>query len=137
MVPGFASADRMTYSDVDRRVHYAGGVKARQGTDRIEADSVEVFLMKETNEVERMNAEGNVVLTQPGRRGTGDKLAYTGADGRAILEGKTARVEDNEKGVTTGSQLTFYSRDDKVFVDNRLGTGRVRSVHRLGKGKTK
>jgi lipopolysaccharide transport protein LptA len=137
MVPGFASAERMTYSDADRRVHYVGGVKARQGSDRIEADSVEVFLMKETNEVERLTAEGNVVLNQPGRRGTGDKLAYTGADGRAILEGKTARVEDEEKGVTMGAQLTFYSRDDKVFVDNRQGTGRVRSVHRLGKGKAK
>ncbi len=137
MVPGFASAERMTYSDADRRVHYVGGVRARQGSDRIEADSVEVFLMKETKEVERLTAEGNVVLNQPGRRGTGDKLVYTGADGRAILEGKTARVEDDEKGVTMGAQLTFYSRDDKVFVDNRQGTGRVRSVHRLGKGKAK
>src|SRR6185295_9208814 len=104
MVPGFASSERMTYSDVDRRVHYVGGVKARQGTDRIEADSVEVFLMKETNEVDRMTADGNVVLNQPGRRGTGDKLSYTAADGRAILEGKTARVDDDEKGVTMGSQ---------------------------------
>jgi len=98
---------------------------------------VEVFLMKETNEVERLRADGNVVLNQPGRRGTGDKLAYTSADGRAILSGKAARVEDDEKGITMGAQLTFYSRDDKVFVDNRQGTGRVRSVHRLGKGKAK
>src|SRR6185503_13914463 len=137
LVPAFAASERMTYSDVDRRVHYVGGVKARQGTDRIEADSVEVFLMKETNEVDRLNADGNVVLNQPGRRGTGDKLAYTSADGRAILSGKAARVEDDEKGITMGAQLTFYSRDDKVFVDNRQGTGRVRSVHRLGKGKAK
>ena len=93
--------------------------------------------MKETNEVERLRADGNVVLNQPGRRGTGDKLSYTGADGKAVLEGKAARVEDDEKGITMGAQLTFYSRDDKVFVDNRQGTGRVRSVHRLGKGKAK
>jgi lipopolysaccharide transport protein LptA len=137
LVPAFASAEHMNYSDADRRVHYIGGVKARQGSDRIDADSVEVFLMKETNEVERLTADGNVVLNQPGRRGTGDNLVYTGADGRAILKGKTARVEDDEKGVTMGAQLTFYSRDDKVFVDNQHGTGRVRSVHRLGKGKAK
>ena len=31
-VPGFASADRMTYSDTERLVHYDGSVKARQGT---------------------------------------------------------------------------------------------------------
>jgi lipopolysaccharide export system protein LptA len=137
VVPGFATSDRMTYSDTERRVHYSGSVKARQGSDRIEAESIEVFLMKETNEVERMTADGNVVMNQPGRRGTGDKLVYTSSDGKGVLEGKLARVEDDEKGITMGSQLTFYSLDDKVFVDNRQGTGRVRSVHKLKKGKEK
>jgi LPS export ABC transporter protein LptC/lipopolysaccharide transport protein LptA len=132
-VPGFASAERMTYSDADRLIHYDGNVKARQGTDRIEASIVDVYLQKETNDVDRMMADGNVTLTQPGRRGTGDKLNYTSADGRAVLSGKAARVDDNEKGSTMGAQLTFYSRDDKVFVDNQQGTGRVRSTHRLKK----
>lgn len=132
-VPGFASSEKMTYSDADRLIHYDGSVKARQGTDRIEASSIDVYLQKETNEVDRMMAEGSVVLTQPGRRGAGDKLAYTSADGRAVLSGKTARVDDSEKGATMGAQLTFYSRDDKIFVDNQQGTGRVRSTHRLKK----
>jgi lipopolysaccharide export system protein LptA len=131
VVPGFATADRMTYSDADRIVHYDGSVKARQGTDNIEAAVVDVQLMKESNEVERMTAEGNVALAQPGRRGTGDKLLYTSEDGRAVLTGKNARVEDAEKGTTMGTQLTFYSRDDKVVVDNQQGTGRVKSTHRL------
>ena len=80
-------------------------------------------------------AEGNVVLTQPGRRGVGDKFAFTAEDGRAVLTGKSARIDDQERGTTMGSQLTFYSRDDKVFVDNQQGTGRVRSTHRLTKNK--
>lgn len=132
-VPGFASAERMTYSDTDRLIHYYGNVKARQGTDRIEASSIDVYLQKEANEVDHMMAEGGVVLMQPGRRGAGDKLTYTSADGRAVLSGKIARVDDNEKGSTMGAQLTFYSRDDKIFVDNQQGTGRVRSTHRLKK----
>jgi lipopolysaccharide export system protein LptA len=135
VVPGFATADKMIYSDTERLVHYEGGVKARQGTDNIEAAVVDVHLMQETNEVEKMIAEGNVVLTQPGRRGTGDKAIYTSEDGRAILVGKNARVEDVEKGTTTGGQLTFYSRDDKVVVENTQGTGRVKTTHRLTKNK--
>ena len=134
-VPGFATADRMTYSDTERLVHYDGSVKARQGTEQIEAAAVDVYLMKESNEVERMTAAGNVALAQPGRRGTGDRLVYTSADGRAVLTGKNARIEDAEKGSTIGSELTFYSRDDKVVVDNQQGTGRVRSTHRLTKSK--
>jgi LPS export ABC transporter protein LptC/lipopolysaccharide transport protein LptA len=135
VVPGFATADRMTYSDTERKIRYEGGVKSRQGTDRLEASSVDVFLMQETNEVDHLNADGNVVLTQPGRRGVGDKLAYTSDDGRAVLTGKSARVDDVEKGATMGSQLTFYSRDDRISVENQQGTGRVRSTHRLTKSK--
>jgi len=134
-VPGFATAERMNYSDIDRLVHYEGNVKARQGADRIEASKVDVYLQKETNEVDHMKAEGNVVLTQPGRRGTGDHLAYTSSDDRAILTGKTARVEDAEKGSTMGTQLTFYRRDDRISVENQQGAGRVKSTHRLTKSK--
>ena len=135
VVPGFATAERMNYSDTERKIRYEGAVKAKQGTDRIEAASVDVYLMKEANEVDRLNADGNVVLTQPGRRGVGDKLAYTSEDGRAVLTGRSARVDDVEKGATMGSQLTFYSRDDRISVENQQGTGRVRSTHRLTKSK--
>lgn len=133
VVPGFATADRMTYSDTDRLVHYDGQVKARQGTDRLEASSVDVYLKKESNEVDHLVAEGSVVMTQPGRRASGDHLSYTAEDGRAVLTGKSARVDDVDKGATMGSQLTFYSRDDKITVDNQQSTGRVRSTHRLTK----
>jgi lipopolysaccharide transport protein LptA len=135
VIPGFATAERMTYSDTDRKIHYEGGVKARQGADRIDASAVDVYLKQETSEVDHLNADGNVVLTQPGRRGVGDKLAYTSEDGRAVLTGKSARVDDVEKGATMGSQLTFYSRDDRISVENQQGTGRVRSTHRLTKSK--
>ncbi|HKQ08287.1 MAG TPA: LPS export ABC transporter periplasmic protein LptC [Blastocatellia bacterium] len=134
-VPGFATAERMNYSDTERLVHYEGNVHARQGADRIDAAKVDVYLQKETNEVDRMLADGNVTLTQPARRGTGDHLVYTASDGRAVLSGKNARVDDAEQGSTMGTELTFYSRDDRIQVENRQGTGRVRSTHRLTKSK--
>ena len=125
----------MNYSDTERLVHYEGNVHARQGTDRIDAAKVDVYLQKETNEVDHMMADGNVILTQPARRGTGDHLVYTASDGRAVLTGKNARVVDAEQGSTMGTELTFYSRDDRIQVENRQGTGRVRSTHRLTKSK--
>ncbi len=78
--------------------------------------------MAESNEVDRLFAEGKVVLVQPGRRGTGDRLAYTGSDGKSVLSGKTARVDDAEQGSTMGTQLTFNSRDDKISVENQQGS---------------
>jgi lipopolysaccharide export system protein LptA len=133
--PAFAWADRMTYSDAERLVHYDGSVRARHGADYIEGDSVDVFLEQETNEVNRIKAVGNVLLVQPGRRGTGDNFHYTADDGRAVLTGRNARVEDKEKGSTMGTQLTFYSRDDKIIVENQQGIGRVRTTHRMAKNR--
>ncbi|HJZ69596.1 MAG TPA: LPS export ABC transporter periplasmic protein LptC, partial [Blastocatellia bacterium] len=52
IVPGFATAEKMTYSDIERKVHYEGEVKARQGTDRIDASVVDVYLKQETNEID-------------------------------------------------------------------------------------
>jgi lipopolysaccharide transport protein LptA/LPS export ABC transporter protein LptC len=131
IVPAFATAQRMTYSDAERLVHYEGDVKARQGEDRLDADRVDVYLEEESSEVDHMFAEGSVVLTQPGRRGTGDSFSYRSEDGRSVLVGNYARIDDREQGTSTGAQLTFYVRDDRLTVDNQHGTGRVRSTHRL------
>lgn len=133
--PGFATADRMTYSDIDRLVHYDGNVKSRQGTDKLDAEEIDVHLQKETNEVDKLIAVGKVVMEQPGRRGNGDRLVYTSSDGRGVLTGKSARIDDSEQGIVMGAELTFYSRDDRILVQNREGTGRVRSTHRLERNK--
>jgi lipopolysaccharide export system protein LptA len=91
VVPVFATADRMSYQDTDRLLHYEGHVDVKQGTDRVTSEVCDVFLMKESGEVERSLAQRNVVLTQPGRRGTGDWAQYTAADDTFVLK-ETLRV---------------------------------------------
>ena len=131
MVPCFVNANKMTYSDGERMIRYEIGVKALQVDDRIEASTIEVYLEKESSGVNKMIADGDVVMTQPGRKAVGDHLVYTAADENAVLTGKNARVDDKEKGTIMGSQLTFNKRDDKISVENQRGAGRVRSTHRL------
>ncbi|HEY0321656.1 MAG TPA: LPS export ABC transporter periplasmic protein LptC [Pyrinomonadaceae bacterium] len=136
VVPVFATSDRMWYSDADRIVHYEGNVDVKQGTDRITSGVTDVYLLKETNEVEKSVAQRNVVLTQPGRRGTGDWAQYTAADETVVLKGVPARVEDTENGSTEGGRLTVYLRESKVVADTTNGTqstGRVRSKHPIKK----
>jgi len=136
VVPVFASADAMYYSDADRVIHYEGDVDIRQGTDRITSGVADVFLSKETNEMEKTIAQRNIVLTQPGKKGTGDWVQYTTADEIAILKGNPARIEDSEKGNTEGGRLTLSIRDNKVTADDTRGPlspGRVRSTHKIRK----
>ena len=108
----------------------------KQGTDRVNSGVADVYLSKESNEVDKTIAQGNVVLTQPGKRGTGNWLQYTAADDVAVLKGNPARVEDVEQGSTEGARLTVYMRENRVVADDSRGsqsTGRVRSVHRIKK----
>nr|MDQ2938150.1 hypothetical protein [Acidobacteriota bacterium] len=135
-VPVFASADSMSYSDPNRTLHYEGNVDIRQASDRIISDVADVYLYKDSSEVEKTIAQRNVVLTQPNRKGIGDWIQYTSADEVAVLKGNPARVEDLEKGSTEGGRLTVNMRDGRVTADDVRGPqspGRVRSIHKVKK----
>lgn len=137
VIPVFATGDRMSYSDVERLLRFNGNADIRQGTDRITSNVAEVYLLKEANEVEKTIAEQNVVVMQPGRRGTGDWGQYTAADESLVLKGEPARVEDAAQGTTESRRLTVLMRESKVVSDdsteNQQSTGRVHSTHRVRK----
>ena len=138
VVPVFATAEFMRYSDPDRLLHYETNVDIKQGTDRMTSEVADVYLQKDTNEVERTVAQRNVVLTQPNKRGTGDWCQYTAADEIAILKGDPAHVEDAEQGSTEGNRVTIYRRENRAVADDTRGPdspGRVRSTHKVNNKK--
>jgi lipopolysaccharide export system protein LptA len=136
VIPVFATANSMFYSDATRVLHYEDNVDIRQGTDRITSGVADVYMTGQTNDVEKTVAQKNVVLTQPNRKGTGDWIEYTTADEVAVLKGDPARVEDAEKGSTEGARLTVNIREGRVVADDTRGAlspGRVRSTHKVNK----
>ncbi|HSP61429.1 MAG TPA: LPS export ABC transporter periplasmic protein LptC [Pyrinomonadaceae bacterium] len=138
VVPVFATAEFMRYSDPDRLLHYETNVDIKQGTDRMTSEVADVYLQKDGNEVERTVAQRNVVLTQPNKRGTGDWCQYTTADEIAILKGNPAHVEDAEQGSTEGNRVTIYRRENRAVADDSRGAespGRVRSTHKVNNNK--
>jgi lipopolysaccharide export system protein LptA len=133
-LPVFASAESMFYSEANRLLHYETNVDIRTATDRVTSGVADVYLSRETSEVEKTIAQGNVVLTQPNRKGVGDWMQYTTTDEVAVLKGNPARVEDSEKGSTEGGRLTVYMREGRVIADDVRGPqspGRVRSTHKV------
>ena len=132
-VPTSASAGSMTYQRDTRLLQYRTAVDIRQGTDRITAGSADVFL-DEKNELARTVAEGDVVITQPGRRATASWAQYNAADEVAILKGKPATVSDAENGSSQNAEITFYMRDRRVVTQGRseqTPAGRSRSVYKV------
>jgi len=136
VVPVFATAEYMRYSDPDRLLHYETNVDIKQGTDRMTAGIADVYLQKDTNEVDHTICQHNVVIVQPNRRGTGEWCQYTTADEIAVLTGNPAHVEDAEQGTTDGNRVTMYRRENRVTVDDTRGSqspGRVHSTHKITK----
>ena len=67
--------------------------------------------------LDRIVAQGKVVVTQPSRRATGDQLIYTAADEKFVLTGGPPSIFDAERGKITGVSLTLFRRDDRVLVE--------------------
>jgi lipopolysaccharide transport protein LptA len=131
VVPVFATADQMNYFDRPRHVRYTGRVKLKQGTDQIDAATAEAVLDDEYK-LTSFTARQNVVLTQPARRGTGDRLDYTAATDTAVLTGNLAYLEDRERDIVTkGATLTLHLRDARIAASDESGTKRVRTTHRI------
>lgn len=95
----------------------------------------EVYL-NAANEVNKSILQNAVVITQPGRKATGDWAQYTAADEVFILRGNPAYVEDAERGNSSGKQVAVYLRENRI--EGQGGTkanspGRVRSSHKITK----
>jgi lipopolysaccharide export system protein LptA len=128
--PVAITSKRLTYTDDEHRAHFEGGVVAKSSGVTIAADHVDAYMfprnkaadnqsLKGQGQLDRIVAEGNVIIEQPNRRAEGDKLVYTAAEDKFLLTGISPSIFDAEHGKITGNSLTFYKRDDRVLVEGR------------------
>ena len=131
VTPVTVTAPRLTYTDTDRKIVLDGGGVTVNGGDAVMTGrSMDVFLKPRSSspnapdagvpgQVDHIEARGNIVVVQPNRRATGDKLEYTAADDKFVLTGGPPSIFDAEHGKITGDSLTFFRRDDRVLVEGR------------------
>ena len=121
---------RLNYADAERRIVLDGGVTAKGSDATLTGQQMTVFLLPRSQspaaagpgtpgQVERIVAEGKVVITQPTRHATGDRLVYTAAEDKFVLTGGPPSIFDAERGKITGDSLTFFRHDDRVLVEGR------------------
>lgn len=135
--PVFATAQAMDYDRDTRVIRYRGDVDIRQGTDRITGQSADISL-DDKRRLSKMTAGTSVVLTQPGRKATGDWMQYTADNEVAILRGEPATVADTQSGSSRGTEITVYMREKRVSGTGktRKGTGgRMRTVYEVKPGQ--
>ena len=127
--PVHVTSNHLVYRDLEREAFYQGAVVARGADMTLTSNEMEVFFAPASQSVnrpagagtpaklEKIIASGSVVVTQPTRHATGDKLTYTAEDDRFILTGGPPSIFDAERGTITGVSLTLFRRDDRVIVD--------------------
>jgi len=156
----------LTYSDEARKAEFTGGIEVESRDGSMRGQQLVVYLepaqtggagkassnsgksegVKTTatggsvftgGSVERMVASGRIEMEQPGRRATGEQVAYTASDGMYVLTGTAAvlpKVVDDQRGTITGTSLRFHSGDGNVVVSNEGNSGagqRVRTETRV------
>ena len=147
-VPVNVTSARLTYAGSDNQAHFTGGVTVRSADASMTADHVDVILRSPATgrqlsgqtgkpaepastgpaQVERIIAQGNVTIVQPGRKAQGQKLVYLAAEQSFTLTGGPPSIFDAERGQITGNSLTFYTQGDKVLVENPANGGVTKTV---------
>jgi lipopolysaccharide export system protein LptA len=132
--PVTVRADYLEYFDEGSKASYRGHVKLQTETASMEGDKMDVYFSRlgtnQEAEVERAMAEGHVVVTQPGRRATGEHGEYFAGPGKIVLTGGPPSIYDVEKGFTTGRRLTVFVHDDRLLVEGGDGSPSL-SQHRV------
>ncbi len=130
VTPVHITSARLNYTDSERRIVLDGGVTAKGSDTTMTGQRMTVFLLPRSatpatagpgtpGQVDRIVAEDKVVITQPTRHATGDRLVYTTADAKFVLTGGPPSIFDAEHGKITGDSLTFYRHDDRVLVEGK------------------
>jgi lipopolysaccharide export system protein LptA len=135
--PIFITALKLTYVDSERKVHYEGGVAAKGQGFTARAKTADAYLVARAQsrdgqtasgpgQLDRMVAEGEVIVEQPNRRAEGQRLVYTASEDKFVLTGGPPSIFDAEQGKITGVSLTFFRRDDRVLVEGEASPPVVR-----------
>ncbi len=89
-------------------------------------------LSSDGRQLNRVVAQGNVVVRQGDRRGVAERAEYTAADGKFVLSGGQPTLANALSDTTTGHSLTFFVASDTILIDSQEGS-RTLTKHRIEK----
>ena len=108
--PTTTVADEMLYEDAKHRATYTGNAHMSGPSGDLTGDKIELFLAEEGGQLERAEADGNVVSRQDTRRALGRHLTYLAKDALYTMTGTPARIYEQTTTncrITEGTTLIF------------------------------
>jgi len=129
-VSSIGTSKEFAYDDDVRRATYTGDAHITGPQGDLTSPKVEMFLKPSGDELERSEAYDGVVLRGNGRKTTGERLTFFGADQRYLVTGAPVTIVDECGRETTGRTLTFFQTVDRIVVD---GNEQIRTQTRGSK----
>jgi lipopolysaccharide export system protein LptA len=117
----------MVYEDALRKITYSTKAHVEGPQGDLTADTIVLTLGATSQDVERLEATGNVTLKEADRVTTGDHLTYTAANAEYNMAGKgrlvrMLRTTADGCRLSEGSLLTFSRATDSLRIEGREET---------------
>ena len=122
------SADSLVVDNTKKYAEFSGNVKATQENTTIKSDRLVIYYREKSdkgdaageNMIEKVVAEGNVVITFDGNVAETPKAEYTTADKLLVLSGPGSKIK-GEKGLLSGSKITINRENGHTKVEGPVG----------------
>ncbi|HEX8961256.1 MAG TPA: lipopolysaccharide transport periplasmic protein LptA [Geobacteraceae bacterium] len=127
-------SNELVADNAARTATFIGKVAARQGDVTIYSDKLVIHYGGTKQEVEKVEAFGNVRIIQGNRRGEAAHAVYDNKGGKIILDGnpKVSQGED----VITGKVITYFVDEQKSVVTGGPEERVNAVIHPKEKGKS-
>jgi lipopolysaccharide export system protein LptA len=104
------TADELLYEDAKHRATYTGHAHMNGPNGDVTAEKIELFLAEQGGQLERAEADGNVVSRQDNRRAYGRHLTYLAKDDLDTMTGSPVKIFEQTPTncrITEGTTLVF------------------------------
>ncbi|MEQ1727352.1 MAG: LptA/OstA family protein [Vicinamibacterales bacterium] len=116
-VSSIGTSKQFSYVDSVRKATYTGDAHITGPQGDLTSPRVELFLQPSGDELDRAEAYDGVTLRGDGRKTTGVRLTFFGADQRYVVTGSPVTIVDECGRESIGRTLTFFQATDRIVVD--------------------
>ena len=124
-LPIEVTAQQLEADQEQRQAIFSGEVIAKQGDITLYCDKLVVYSLEEQDQVDRLEAFGNVRVIQLDRTATADRAIYRQQQGTLMLYGNAEVYQGQNK--VTGNEITVYLQENRSVVKSGE-SGRVKAV---------
>ena len=114
-------SERMEFNDSEKNIIFRNNNFLSLKNLKSSAEEIKVFLKKETEGIEYIEASDNIRVSWRGYHASGDAAEYFPDEEKFILSNNVTLLEKGKSNEINGSKLTFYLSDDRIMMENKEG----------------